>query len=131
MWADSGGITAVSPPGTEDRPHAGQHAGKVGGLLFQERAHMTARHRPGASERDDFGYLGEGEAQALRLPHECHKREHIGGIHAIASDRPAWHRQDAASLIEPECLSADAAPLRDFADQETVTTHTRRIDLDP
>ena len=73
--------------------------------------------------------LRKREPEAATLADEREDVEDLAPIDAVAGRCPSRQRQDAARFIQSERTAADAAALRELADQVAVATHAGRIDL--
>ena len=74
--------------------------------------------------------LGQRESKPAGLPHECQERKHIGRIATITGGCPAGRGKDAARLVQPKRLAADAASRRHLPDEQPVV-HGGSIGLAP
>ncbi len=107
-------------PRLENAADLGQERLQVGFLLRQQAADVGARCRPTASEADDVFDLGQRQPKPSPLLDKVEQTDHVVGIDPITRRGAARWRQDAARLVEPECLVADAAALHNFTDPHGV-----------
>lgn len=120
----------MSGPRAQDATDRFQQLSQLGGLLFQEGAHVGAGHRPGTALPRDPGDLAQGEAQPSSLGDEVEHAEHVSRVYAIPGGGPARARNDALSLVQAKGLAGDAAAFRYLPDEQAVC-HAQRIDLAP
>lgn len=120
----------MSGPRAQDATDRSQQLSQLGGLLFQEGAHVRAGHRPGTALPRDLRDLAQREAQPLSLGDEVEHAKHVRRVNAIPGSGPARARNDAPCLVQAKGLAGDAAAFRYLTDEQAVC-HALRIDLAP
>lgn len=91
---------------------------------------MDAGRRARPAQRDDMANFGQRESKPAGLPHERQERQHVDRIAAITGGCPAGRGKDAARLVQPKRLAADAASRRHLPDEQPVF-HEGSIGLPP
>jgi hypothetical protein len=99
--------------------------------LFEERTNVLAGRGARASERNDTTDFRERQTEPACLPDEREQSQYIGGIAPIARWLTVRRLQNAARLVEAKGLAAEAAPLGDLADQQSVTCHGESVNPAP
>jgi hypothetical protein len=128
--ADDGAKAIGGPPRVENGSHPGEHAFEIGGLLFQEGPNVDTRRAPRTPQRDDVPDLGQRQSETPRLADERQQAHDLRGVAAVAGRCATGRRQNAARLVQPEGLAAQAAAGRDLPDQEPLC-HEGRIEPAP
>jgi len=91
---------------------------------------MDAGRRARPAQRDDMANLGQRESKPAGLPHERQERQHVRRVAAIAGGCPARRGKDAARLVQPKRLAADAGSRGHLPDEQPVF-HEGSIGLAP
>lgn len=91
---------------------------------------MDAGRRARPAQRDDVANFGQRESKPAGLPHEPLESQHIGGIATITGGCPAGRGKDAARLVQPKRLAADAGSRGHLSNEQPVF-HERSIGLAP
>jgi len=91
---------------------------------------MDAGRRSRPAQRNDVANFGQRESKPTGLPNERQERQHVGRIATITGGSLARRGKDAARLVQPKRLAADAGSRGHFPDEQPVF-HEGRIGLAP
>jgi hypothetical protein len=91
---------------------------------------MAAGRLARPAQRDDMANVGQRESKPAGLPHEGQERQHVGRIAAISGGCPVRRGKDAARLVQPKRLAADAGSRGHLPDEQPVV-HGGSIGLAP
>ncbi len=92
---------------------------------------MDARGRAGPSERDDLRYLAEREPQPPSVTDERQHAQDLRSVGAVARRRTARCGKNASRLVQAKGLPTQTAALRNLANEEAVSLHSRTISPAP
>lgn len=82
------------------------------------RSDPRARRRGVCPQREQVGYLAQGEPECSGATDKINARHRLGGVPPEARERLPWAFEQAASLVETHGLHADACAPRDLPDGE-------------
>ena len=91
---------------------------------------MDAGRRARPAQHDDAANLGQRESKPTGLPNERQERQHVGRIARITGGCPERRGKDAARLVQPQRLAADAGSRGHLPDEQSVF-HEGSIGLAP
>ena len=91
---------------------------------------MDAGRRARSAQRDNMANFGQRKPKPAGLPHERQERQHVGRIATITGGCPARRGEDAARLVQPKRLAADAGSRGHLPDEQSVF-HEGSIGLAP
>lgn len=80
---------------------------------------MDAGRRARPAQRDDVANFGERESKPAGLPHERQEHQHVGRMAAITGNCPARRGKDAARLVQPKRVAADAGSRGHLPDEQS------------
>jgi len=79
---------------------------------------MDAGRRARPAQHDDAANLGQRESKPAGLPNERQERQHVGRIATITGGCPERRGKDAARLVQPQRLAADAGSRGHLPDEQ-------------
>ena len=91
---------------------------------------MDTGRAPGTPQRDDVPDLGQRQSETPGLSDKRQQAHDLRGVAAVARRCATGRRQNAARLVQPEGLTAQATADRDLPDQEPLF-HEGRIEPAP
>jgi hypothetical protein len=91
---------------------------------------MDAGRRAQPAQRNDLPNVGERESKPAGPPHERQQCQHVGRIATITGGCPERWGKDAARLVQPKRLAADAGSRCHLPDEQPVF-HEGSIGLAP
>jgi hypothetical protein len=115
----------VGGSGVQDTGHGPPQVLQAGDLLvdgvqvgLQQGDDLAAGRRFTPAQADDRADFGQAEPEVAGLADEAEQLDVVLGVAAVAGGRPFCGRQEAARLIQPDCLRGQARTPGGLADGE-------------